>query len=69
MQNILIFGATGAIGSAIATQLSKQGASLCLAGRDQTELDQLAQECGKARTCTFDAFDEASIANAVAYAE
>lgn len=69
MQNILIFGATGAMGKAIAKQLSKEGAALCLAGRDQSELDQLAQECGQSRTCTFDAFDDASLANAVAYAE
>lgn len=40
-KRILLTGATGGIGSALAIQLAKQGAYLILAGRQQTKLDAL----------------------------
>ncbi|PSU50186.1 short chain dehydrogenase [Photobacterium frigidiphilum] len=40
-KRILLTGATGGIGSALAIQLAKQGAYLILAGRKQTKLDEL----------------------------
>lgn len=44
---ILLTGATGGIGHAIAQQLVAAGASLLLHGRDQQELDQLQAGLGK----------------------
>ncbi|RMG32480.1 MAG: SDR family oxidoreductase [Gammaproteobacteria bacterium] len=41
--NILLLGANGGIGSALATQLSAKGARLLLAGLGQQQLDELAQ--------------------------
>jgi short-subunit dehydrogenase len=40
-KRILLTGATGGIGSALALQLAKQGAYLILVGRKQTKLDEL----------------------------
>lgn len=68
MKNIVIFGATGAIGAAIARQLADDGASLYLAGRDEAELAALARTLG-ARYGVFDAFDEASVATIISQAE
>jgi 3-oxoacyl-[acyl-carrier protein] reductase len=46
----LIIGASGAAGSATARRLAEAGATLVLAGRDGTALDELAEETGgKAR--------------------
>ena len=61
MDNIVIFGATGAIGQSIARQLHKEGASVFLAARHEEERHSLATELG-ARHAPFDAHDEASIA-------
>ena len=41
---ILILGASGGIGSAVARQLGRQGAALILMGRQREPLEQLAQE-------------------------
>ena len=60
MQNILVFGATGAMGEAIARQLTNDGASVFLAGRDEGALKKLASEI-EAPFATFDAMDEASV--------
>ncbi|MEL7208943.1 MAG: SDR family NAD(P)-dependent oxidoreductase, partial [Actinomycetota bacterium] len=38
---VLIAGATGGIGSAVAVELDRRGAALTLVGRDQARLDQL----------------------------
>ena len=43
-KRILIVGATGALGSAIAKTLSLQGAELFLAGRDASKLELIASE-------------------------
>ncbi len=61
---VLIFGATGGVGGALARRLAADGRSLHLAGRDSEALAALATEIGAAAT-PFDALDEASIAGAV----
>jgi NADP-dependent 3-hydroxy acid dehydrogenase YdfG len=43
-QNALITGASGGIGSAIASLLAGQGVALCLSGRNRVKLDALASE-------------------------
>ena len=68
MENIIIFGATGAIGSAIAHQLTADGASLYLAGRNESELSSLASELG-ANHGICDAMDENSIAHVIEQAK
>jgi short-subunit dehydrogenase len=42
----LVVGATGTLGSALATELSSQGVELALSGRDAERLNTLAQEVG-----------------------
>ncbi|MFN4282040.1 MAG: SDR family NAD(P)-dependent oxidoreductase [Alphaproteobacteria bacterium] len=61
---VLIFGATGGVGSALARQLAAEGRALHLAARDTDALAALAVELG-AEASPFDALDEASIAQAV----
>ena len=67
MPKTLIFGATGAIGSAIAQQLSSQRKQLHLVARNEAELMPLAQSCG-ASYSLFDAEDSTSISDVVAEA-
>jgi short-subunit dehydrogenase len=45
MPSIVITGATGAIGSALAKQYARQGYCLILQGRQQAVLDALVKEC------------------------
>lgn len=45
-QVVVILGATGGIGSAVARRLQKQGVRLVLAGRDQDKVNGLASELG-----------------------
>ena len=61
---ILIAGATGELGAALARALDGQGAELALAGRDQTRLDALGEELG-APVARFDAEQPASCKTAV----
>ena len=44
--NFFIIGATGGIGSALCRKLKRQGYSLAIGGRDESKLNQLAEECG-----------------------
>ncbi len=46
-RRILITGATGAIGSALAMVYAAPGISLCLHGRNKARLDEVAQACRK----------------------
>lgn len=52
-KKVLITGASSGIGAAIAAELAKQGAELILLGRDETRLNQVAQECAAVRTSIF----------------
>lgn len=45
-ETILILGATGGIGSAVARKAAARGSNLVLAARDQSRLDALASEVG-----------------------
>ena len=60
----LILGATGGIGSVLATQLHAQGARLVLAARNAAALDVLGAELGAA-TVLIDATQPADIERAV----
>ena len=64
MSKVVIFGATGHIGKALALQLHSEGVPLHLAGRNLSELRILADQLG-ASCSEFDAFDNASIATVI----
>ncbi len=63
--NVLIFGASGGIGSALARQLSALGCQLTLVARDQGRLDILADELN-AEAFSLDATDSAAVERCVA---
>ena len=65
--NVLILGATGGIGSALARQLAALGYGLSLAARRSERLDALATEL-KAHSGPVDATDSASVEACVAMA-
>ena len=54
---VLVAGATGVLGGAIARALHAQGARVALAGRDEEKLSALADELDGAPTAAFDALD------------
>ncbi|MBF0612470.1 MAG: SDR family NAD(P)-dependent oxidoreductase [Magnetococcales bacterium] len=64
-ESILITGATGAIGSALAREYAAPGVQLILHGRNPVLLDQLAVACrqqgARVETCTLDLRDVASV--------
>lgn len=61
-QIILVTGATGGIGGAVARQLSAQGAKLVISGRDGEKLKSLQDElAGEALAVEADVTDEASV--------
>ena len=53
-QRVLITGAAGGIGSAMAAAFAEHGAALVLADRDQAALDALANRLGADDTLVFD---------------
>jgi 3-oxoacyl-[acyl-carrier protein] reductase len=61
----VIFGASGAIGSKVAGEFSRQGASVFLSGRHLDPIDKVAMEIraanGKADTAEVDALDEKAV--------
>jgi 3-oxoacyl-[acyl-carrier protein] reductase len=63
--SVLIFGASGGIGSALARQLAGLGCQLTLVARDQGRLDTLAGEL-KAEAFSLDATDSAAVERCVA---
>lgn len=65
--NVIIFGATGGIGSALARQLGPLGYALTLASRGGARLDALAAEL-QAKACSVQATDSASVESCVAQA-
>lgn len=60
----VIFGGSGAIGSAVAHALAQQGATVCLAARNTEKLNRIADEIraagGTAQTLAVDVQDDAS---------
>jgi NADP-dependent 3-hydroxy acid dehydrogenase YdfG len=61
----VVMGASGAIGGSIAAALAQQGASLCLAGRDQIKLNDVAARLRAASPrvdiCPTDLTEEADV--------
>ncbi|MFJ9724897.1 SDR family NAD(P)-dependent oxidoreductase [Streptomyces sp. NPDC101209] len=62
---ILVPGATGEIGGALAVRLHTLGARTALAGRDREALTRVSAACGHAPACAFDAWDLDSCAKTV----
>lgn len=47
-ERVLVLGATGGIGRAIAQEYASRGAKVCVVGRRQTQLDDVVRELGGA---------------------
>ncbi|MEM9637521.1 MAG: SDR family oxidoreductase [Pseudomonadota bacterium] len=62
---ILVTGASGSIGGATVRHLTRAGADVIAAGRDEAELDALALDTG-CRTVAFDVTSEDAVREAVA---
>ena len=64
-KSAVIYGASGSMGSAVAKEFAKAGASLFLTGRNPQSLKTLADEItsqgGKVETDVVDAFDQNAI--------
>ncbi|MFG3104484.1 SDR family NAD(P)-dependent oxidoreductase [Streptomyces sp. NPDC048182] len=65
---VLLPGATGAIGGALAERLHGRGARLALAGRDPAALARATAACGSAPGRRFDAYDLDGCARTVDWA-
>lgn len=59
MAKVLIYGASGGIGSTLARVLAREGYDLHLSGRDAARLSSLAQELGAGFTVVQDCHKEA----------
>ena len=64
-KNSIVFGAGGSVGAGVARELAAQGAELFLAGRTQSNLQDLAEEIraagGRAHVEVIDALDDTAI--------
>lgn len=65
---VLIFGATGGVGSALARRLAAEGVPVHLAARNQAKLAVLAAELGGAPSTVCDVLDGGAVSAAVAAA-
>jgi NADP-dependent 3-hydroxy acid dehydrogenase YdfG len=54
-ETVFITGATGGIGQAVSFALAQQGATVCLSGRDQDELNQVAARVPKRKAFCYPA--------------
>ena len=63
--NVIIYGAAGGIGTAVAEVFARQGATVHLTGRTRATLEALAARItadgGRAEAAVVDAFDEAAV--------
>ncbi|MEV4950059.1 SDR family NAD(P)-dependent oxidoreductase [Streptomyces sp. NPDC053755] len=62
---VLVAGATGVIGGAVAAELAARGARLALAGRDAGRLSRVSERLGGRPTARFEAYDLDACARAV----
>ena len=64
-KSAVIYGAAGAIGSAVARAFAREGAQVFLTGRTRPKLDAVARDIcaqgGMAATATIDALDEDAV--------
>ena len=64
-KNAVIYGASGAIGGAVARAFAREGATVFLTGRNQAKVDLVARDIwadgGKAEAAQVDALDEQAI--------
>lgn len=60
-KNAVIYGAAGAIGSAVARAFAREGARVHLTGRTGSKLDALAKEIGAADATELDALDQGAV--------
>lgn len=67
-QPIIVMGAHGGIGEALALKLHAQGHDLFLTARDESTLSDLADKTG-AKTASVDVFDRDAIESAIAQAD
>jgi Short-chain dehydrogenases of various substrate specificities len=65
---ILVPGATGVLGTALALRLHEQGAAVAVAGRDREGLARVSRACGDAPARAFDAYDLLQCARTVTWA-
>lgn len=69
-KKILVTGATGGIGGAIATAMHKQGATIAISGRNQEKLDSLAGALGdRVHVLQADLSDDEAIKDLIKRAE
>ena len=57
----ILYGGGGSIGTAVAATFVREGASVVLAGRTSTSLDDAAAASGATETAVLDALDEAAV--------
>jgi NAD(P)-dependent dehydrogenase (short-subunit alcohol dehydrogenase family) len=60
-KNAIVYGAAGAVGSAVARRFAAEGARVYLAGRTRASLEVLAKEINAAGVAVVDALDEAAV--------
>ena len=68
-QHVFILGATGAVGSALARQLTQAGHKTFLAARNEQQLKELAKELGGVSHAVVDATNSAQVDAAVVQAK
>src|SRR5262245_13730567 len=64
-KRVVIFGAGGAVGSAVATEFAGEGAEVFVSGRTRDSVDRVAEliksQGGSAQAATVDALDETAV--------